>query len=100
VPKPLEGIHSFLLASRNTVIAKSGLPISRYEDCYSVENLGSPPIKLYFAPSPKISGKLCDFIASAQKSLDVCVYDLDLQDVADSLIKARRLGVSVRVGDG
>lgn len=97
VPEPLRNIHASLLATRNGLIAKSGLPISRYEDAFQLENPGSAPVKLYFAPSPGISRSLCEFIDSARDSLDVCIYDLDLEDAAGALIRAYQRNLKVRV---
>jgi len=97
VPDALRPLHNQILALRNTAIAKSGLPVSRYDDTAVLTQPDAPPIKLYFAPSPKIDKGLCDFIDQARASLFVCIYDLDLQDVADSLIRASKRGVAVRV---
>ncbi len=97
VPEPLKGVHGFLLAKRNSAVRSTGLPVSLYEDCVTIENADSSPVRIYFAPSPKISSALSEFISSAQSTVHVCIYDLDLEDVTDALIEAFRRGVKVRV---
>ncbi len=97
VPDALKPFHNQALALRNKAIAKSGLPISRYEDTAVLEQPDAPPLKLYFAPSPKIAQGLCEFIGEAKSSLFVCIYDLDLPEVADALLQAAKRGVAVRV---
>ena len=89
VPAALEPLHTELLAARNTVIAKTGLEISRFDDTAVVEVPGASPVKLYFAPSPNIKRGLCDFIRSAKSTVDICIYDLDLNEVADALLDAK-----------
>ena len=96
VPESLKPLHNQILILRNTAIAKSGLPISRYEDTAQIPTQDAP-LKVYFAPSPGISTALDEFLLSARKSLSVCAYEIDLPDVAESLINAYRRGVSVRV---
>lgn len=44
-----------------------------------------------------IDGHLVQLIDEAHKSVDVAAYELDLQTVADALVRARQRGVSVRV---
>ncbi len=96
VPDSLKGFHNGVLAFRNTIVARSGLPVSRYDDSAEIPT-GDEPLKVYFAPSPKIAKALDAFIASASRNVSVCAYDIDLPDVVDSLIAAHRRGVSVRV---
>ncbi len=98
VPESLNGAYSTLLASRNTVIARSGIPVSRFDDSVTVKpGGGTPPVRIYFSPSPKIEPGLCEFIASAKSDLDVCIYDLGLPGVAQALVNAKHRGVNVRV---
>ena len=97
VPAALEPLHTELLAARNTVIAKTGLEISRFDDTAVVEVPGASPVKLYFAPSPNIKRGLCDFIRSAKSTVDICIYDLDLNEVADALLDAKAKKVEVRL---
>lgn len=97
VPASLEPVYSELLAARNTVIAKTGLDVSRFDDTAVVEVPGTSPVKLYFAPSPNIRQGLCDFIRTARSTVDICIYDLDLNEVADALLDAKAKKVEVRL---
>lgn len=97
VPEQLEPLHSTLLAWRNTAVAKVAPDTSRYDDTAVIEIPGRTPIKLYFAPSPNIKQGLCDFIAGAKSTIDICIFDLDLNEVAKALIAAKARKVSVRV---
>ncbi len=97
IPESLEPLHTFTLRTRNNAIAKVMPDSSRYEDTAVVNIPNTTPLKLYFAPSPNIRKGLCEFIDSAKSNVDVCIYDLDLYDVADSLINAKKRGVAVRL---
>ena len=97
VPGFLEPVHTFCLRTRNTVIAKTGLDLYRYDDAVTIKTTGSPDITVYFAPGKRITEGLCGLIRSANKSVDVCIYDLDLQEVADALLEVKKQGVEVNV---
>lgn len=97
VPESLEPVHSTLLSLRNTAVAKVAPDVSRFDDTAVIEIPGRTPIKLYFAPSPNIKQGLCDFISSAKSTVDLCIFDLDLNEVADALIAAKARKVAVRV---
>ena len=97
VPPALEPVHTFLIRYRNKAVRSTGLPVSLYEDSVTIENPGGAPVRLYFAPSPGIAGALAEFIGTAGSTLYVCIYDLDLENVADALIQAKSRGVSVKV---
>lgn len=97
VPPSLDKVHAFLLTWRNKTIRASGLPVSRYEDSHILPNPRTDPIRIYFAPSPKISPALCACIDSAVRTVEVCAYDLKLDDAARALVNARRRGIAVRV---
>ncbi len=97
IPDALEPVHTFTLRTRNNVIAKIAPDSSRYDDTAVVPIPNSTPVKLYFAPSPHIREGLCKLIDSAQSSVDLCIYDLDLFDVARALTDAEKRGVAVRV---
>ena len=97
VPVPLRKPHTFLLTWRNRLIRMGRLPFSFYDDVHSIENRGSDPIRIYFAPSPKICPALCAFIRSATRSVDVCSFDIKLEAVADALIEVKKRGIEVRV---
>ena len=97
VPRALEKPHSFLLTWRNRLIRMSRLPVSCYDDTHILPNRGTDPIRIFFAPSPKIAAGLCQFIRSAARSVDVCSFDLKLDAVAEALIEAKQRRIAVRV---
>jgi len=59
--------------------------------------VGDTDVRLYLGPSPYISKAAVDFIAAATRTLDVCVYELNLIQVIDALLEAHTRGVHVRV---
>jgi phosphatidylserine/phosphatidylglycerophosphate/cardiolipin synthase-like enzyme len=73
------------------------LDLRLYDDAVVIEGKSSPDIPVYFAPGFRISEGLCSFISSAESTLDVCIYDLDLLAVSDTLIEAKKRGVSVNI---
>lgn len=97
VPEFADGVHTGCLRMRNTLIARSGLDLKRYDDSVLIKADGSPDIQVYFAPGFRITEGLCKFIGSAQSTLDVCIYDLDLPQVAEALIDAKKRNVTVNV---
>jgi phosphatidylserine/phosphatidylglycerophosphate/cardiolipin synthase-like enzyme len=58
---------------------------------------GDKPVYFFLGPSPTMEKALVAFIGSAGKTLDVCVYDLNLPGVARALLDAHRRKVKVRV---
>ncbi|HZS00963.1 MAG TPA: phospholipase D-like domain-containing protein, partial [Chloroflexota bacterium] len=44
-----------------------------------------------------IDEKFVAFLDTAQRSLDVAIYDFDLDDAADALVRAKGRGVAVRI---
>ena len=97
IPGFMEPVYVFCLKTRNTLIAKTGLDLYRYDDAVTVKTTGSPDITVYFAPGKRISEGLCNLISSANKTVEVCIYDLDLQEVADALLEVKKRGVKVSV---
>lgn len=97
VPGFLEPVHTFCLRTRNSVIVKTGLDLYRYDEVVTIKTTGSPDITVYFAPGKRITEGLCRFIRTANKSVEVCIYDLDLKDVADALLDVKKQGVAVSV---
>lgn len=97
IPAPLEKTYIALLSQRNYLVRQTRLPISCYDDVHSLMNPGSDPIQIYFAPSPKIVQALCAFIRSAVRSIDVCAFDIGLEELADALIEAKKNNIKVRV---
>ena len=97
IPGFFEPVHVFCLRTRNTLIVRTGFNIYRYDDAVTVRTTGSPDITVYFAPGKRISEGLCNLISSANKTVEVCIYDLDLQEVSDALLEVKKRGVKVRV---
>lgn len=58
---------------------------------------GDKPVYFFLGPSPSMEKAVIAFIESASKTLDVCVYDLDLPEFAQALLDAHRRKVRVRV---
>ena len=58
---------------------------------------GDKPVYFFLGPSPSMEKAVLAFIASADRTLDVCVYDLDLPEFAQALLDAHARGVKVRV---
>ena len=68
-----------------------------YKDSVMQGRFGDKPVYFFLGPSPSMEKALIAFIESASKTLDVCVYDLDLPAVAKALIAAQQRKVKVRV---
>ena len=97
IPGGMEPVYIYCLRFRNTLIARSGLDLHRYDDTVTIRTEGSPELPVFFAPGYRISEGLCQFIGTAESTLDVCIYDLDLESVSDALIAAKKRGVVVSV---
>ncbi|HMP90740.1 MAG TPA: phospholipase D-like domain-containing protein [Kiritimatiellia bacterium] len=59
--------------------------------------VGDTDVRLYLGPSPYISRGVVDFINSATRTLDICVYEMNLHQVVDAILEAHGRGVKVRV---
>ena len=68
IPRGTEPVYLNCLRFRNTLIARSGLDLRRYDDAVVIEGKSSPDIPVYFAPGFRISEGLCSFISSAESS--------------------------------
>jgi phosphatidylserine/phosphatidylglycerophosphate/cardiolipin synthase-like enzyme len=68
-----------------------------YADTMMKGKFGDKPVFFFLGPSPTMEKAVVSFIGSANKSLDVCVYDLDLPAFAQALLDANKRGVKVRV---
>lgn len=68
-----------------------------YAESVMKGKFGDSPVYFFLGPSPAMEKAVLAFIQSAKKTLDVCLYDLDLPDVAQALLDARERGVKVRV---
>lgn len=68
-----------------------------YVDTMLKGKFGDKPVYFFIGPSPTMEKAVVAFIGSASKTLDVCVYDLDLPEFAQALLDAHRRGVKVRV---
>jgi len=68
-----------------------------YKESVLQGKFGETPVFFFLGPSPSMEKAVVSFIASADKTLDVCVYDLDLPEFAQALLDAHARGVKVRV---
>ena len=68
-----------------------------YKDSVLQGKFGDKPVYFFLGPSPSLEKAVVAFIAAASKTLDVCVYDLDLPEFAQALLDAQARGVKVRV---
>ncbi len=53
--------------------------------------------QVFFCPEDKCAFELIEKIDSAKESIDIAIYSFTLDEIADSLIDAKRRGVKVRV---
>ena len=68
-----------------------------YAESVMKGRFGDTPVYFFLGPSPSMEKAVLAFIQSADKTLDVCLYDLDLPEVAQALLDAKERGVKVRV---
>ncbi len=68
-----------------------------YAESVMKGKFGDSPVYFFLGPSPSMEKAVLAFIESASQTLDVCLYDLDLPDVAMALLAAKERGVKVRV---
>ena len=68
-----------------------------YKDSVLQGKFGDTPVYFFLGPSPSMEKAVLAFIASADRTLDVCVFDLDLPEFAQALLDAHARGVKVRV---
>ncbi|MDD2241062.1 MAG: phospholipase D-like domain-containing protein [Kiritimatiellae bacterium] len=68
-----------------------------YAETMLTGRFGDKPVYFFLGPSPTMEKALVAFIESAGKTLDVCVFDLNLPQVAQALLAAEARGVKVRV---
>ena len=68
-----------------------------YSETMLKGRFGPSDVYFFLGPSPTMEKALLAYIASASKTLDVCVFDMNLPDVAQALIAAKKRGVKVRV---
>ena len=59
--------------------------------------VGDTDVRLFLGPSPYISRGVVEFIGASTRTLDICVYELNLSQVADAILEAHTRGVKVRV---
>lgn len=96
VPEDCRPAYDFVLRYRNKVINRLNLPIDLYASNEVIES-GDFNARVFFAPSPNIEKELVNFIASAQSSVELCVFELNLKSVIEKLIELHKKGVKVRV---
>jgi len=68
-----------------------------YSETVMKGKFGDSPVYFFLGPSPTMEKAALAFIRSATKTLDVCLYDLDLPKVAQAFLDAKARGVKVRV---
>ncbi|KAJ2800000.1 hypothetical protein H4R20_004224 [Coemansia guatemalensis] len=54
-------------------------------------------IRTFFFPSEESFGQLIGFLESAQRTLDICVFNITDNDVARAIIAAKERGVEIRI---
>jgi phosphatidylserine/phosphatidylglycerophosphate/cardiolipin synthase-like enzyme len=59
--------------------------------------VGDTPVKLCLAPSPHIEQAVVEFIQAASNTIDVCVYEINLEKVLVEIERAIARGVKVRL---
>lgn len=96
VPDSFKPGYDFVLRYRNKVINRLNLPIDLYPSKKAIET-GDFKVQVFFAPSPEIENELVRFIDSAESSIEVCVFELNLQSVVDKLVEKHAAGVDVRI---
>lgn len=96
VPERAQPYYRQLLTLRNQLVRRTGLPIRLYDDAAHVVD-GALDAQVFFAPSPTIDDRLAELIDSAASSVQCAVYDLDLTNVVDALVRAHQRDVQVRV---
>lgn len=68
-----------------------------YAETMMKGKFGDKPVYFFLGPSPTMEKAVVAFISSASKTLDVCVYDLNLPEFAQAMLDAHKRGVKVRV---
>jgi len=96
VPDGVKPAYDFILRYRNKVINRLNLPIELYPSQQIVE-AGDFKVQVFFAPSSNIEKELVSFMKSAKDSIELCVFELNLQSVVDALVDKHKSGVNVRV---
>ncbi len=60
-------------------------------------NAFSRDIEVYFTPSYKALDVLVDLINSSKKSIDIAMYDFTSRPLAQSIVSAKKRGISIRI---
>ena len=68
-----------------------------YADTVLQGSFGGSPVYFFMGPSPTMEKAVLAFIRSAERTLDACLFDLDMPSFADEFLAASRRGVKVRV---
>jgi len=68
-----------------------------YADSVMRGSFGNKPVFFFIGPSPIMERAVVAYIESAERTLDVCIYDLDLPEFADAFLAAHDRGVKVRI---
>ena len=96
VPPKGRDAYNLVLRYRNKVLNRLDLPFDLYT-AKAATDLGDGQVQVFFAPSNSIEQELIKFINSAEKSLEICVFELDLESVSEAILKAHARGVQVRL---
>lgn len=68
-----------------------------YAESVMKGSFGGKPVYFFIGPSPLMEKAVVAFIESAERTLDICIYDLDMPAFADAMLAAHARGVKVRV---
>ena len=96
VPDNCKPVYDFVLRYRNKVINRLHIPIDLYPSRKTVEN-GAFKADVFFAPSANIEKELLSFLDGAKSSIELCVFELNLESVVEKLIQKHEAGVAVKV---
>jgi phosphatidylserine/phosphatidylglycerophosphate/cardiolipin synthase-like enzyme len=96
VPVEFRPVYDGILKYRNKVVNRLNLPIDLYSAQKAID-LDGGSVKVYFAPSNAIKSKLVELLETAQRSIVVCVFELNLPEVIETLVEKHKSGVDVRV---
>ena len=68
-----------------------------YQDSVLRGSFGGKPVYFFLGPSPIMERAVVAFIDSADRTLDLCLYDFDVPEFADAILAAHERGVKVRM---
>ena len=68
-----------------------------YNDTLLRGSFGGSPVYFFLGPSPTMEKAVISFIDASEKTLDACLFDLDMPSFTQAFIGAHKRGVKVRV---